>query len=249
MYNEAQWVDELGPPLLKGSLATLTGSLAWVPLKYKIKKRIFRGYYIRRDDYFDTLKFQYEKGAILGRAMRNKLKILEKMLVVPGKTEVKTIKVLQDTVGEHLAEFRKEFGKEPETFEEFAEIRTWFSLIDYYEAHSSEKKKAKEAFNEKIPLEIALPNIWMSGLQGISFGSSFPKLTVRMFVYKWRGLKNGKDSIKRTEELLKSDIPGGSEMLIFWTDEGIYLQFLAYFTLEYYPELLDPLDLRKYLQE
>ena len=274
----------------------LTACLGWMFLENKVRKHLFGGHYVRRDDYFGILDSQYRVGAILGRVLRNKLSILAKILkVVPGMFEGKpkdfgnefweqqfelvkhwqfskllpkgvilgglpevrlpkpwrhlppdkVIKVLQGAAGEHLAEFKKKFGREPETFGDFTEPLTWLSLIDYAKAH--EKKKALRVFGEKIPLEAVLPSVWTFGLEGIGFGSSFPKLTVKMYVYEFSWLKNGKELIKETEELLKSHIPEGAEIPLLGEDENVYLQFVAVYVADFYPELLDLLDLRGYL--
>ncbi len=86
--------------------------------------------------------------------------------------------------------------------------------------HQIENASAK-TFGERTPLEKVYPFFERWGAGGIGFGSSFPELTRKMY-------KNPEVNFEERERLI--------------------LRMVAAYTSEYYPELLDPLDLRRYLE-
>lgn len=228
---------------------TLTGCLAWIPMKQIVKTAVFGGRSVRLYNFVEALPFQYESGAILGRARRNKQNVLEKMIVIPSATEGQLMKILQDEAKERLEKFRNEVGKEPDTFGEFIferelEKATGLSLIDSFEAYKHGNKKILKVFDEKIPLEQAQDIMRMFGLAGIGFGSAFPELTERMCRNSTENIDMDKWSFARAHGL---DIPEKPDIISLEEREESLLQIVAAYTAEYYPELLDPLDLRGYI--
>jgi hypothetical protein len=214
------------------------------------QKQRFGGFYIRLCNFFEILSLQYECGAILGRARRNKLDILEKMLLIPG-TKGKLMKlcvVLQGLAKERLDGFRKDVGREPETFLEFILVRAFENKglsLTGWSGDKKETKKMTEACDEKVPLEKAEPEIKMYGLEGIDFGSSFPELTEKMHRSAYENAGMDVWSEARAHGL---DVPEQRRILSFEEQEETVLQMVASYTSEYYPDLLDPLDLRSYLE-
>ena len=91
---------------------TLIEFLSSVPVRREVKKPLFGGHYLRFDAFCHILCFVYEEGALLGRARRDKLSILEKMLIIPG-IEFKPIENAQEMAKERLAQYLKEAGHEP----------------------------------------------------------------------------------------------------------------------------------------
>lgn len=237
-------------PFVEGQ-PTLAGCLSWIPLKQVVKKQLFGGRYIRLYDYFTILNYQYESGAILGRARSNTLSILEKMLTTPEGTEGQTVKVLQELAKERLDRFTKDIGKEPDTFFEFIHFKELertigLSLTDFYLAYGS--KKLIKVLGEKLPLEEALfISIRMFGLEGIGFGSSFPELTEKMYrnVYEHPDVDIGVWAMMRSYGL---DIPEKPEIIPLEEREEALLLIVAAYAAEFYPELLDPLDLRSHVK-
>lgn len=226
---------------------TLMGFLGSIPVTKVAKTRLFGGPYIRFSDFCTVLSFLYESGAILGRARRNKLSILEKMLVVgvpqPG---TEPIKYLRELAKKRLDTFRSEVGKEPDTFFEFIRDRELesaigLSLTDSLEAYIGGNKEIMKALNEKVPLVRAEPFIKAFGLEGIGFGGSFPKLTERMYRNAYEGIDTDLWSEARAHGLA---IPEKPAIVSLEEREETMLQMVAAYASEYYPELLDPLDLR-----
>lgn len=165
---------------------TLTGCLAWIPLKQIVKTAASGERYVRLYNFFEALPFQYESGAILGRARRNKLNVLEKMLNFYKATEDEVIKISQKEAKIRLEEFKTQVNKEPDSFNEFIfekemEKATGLRMIDSFKYYRQGNKKILKVFDEKIPLEQAQDIMRRFGLSGIGFGSTFPELTERMY--------------------------------------------------------------------
>jgi hypothetical protein len=188
----------------------------------------------------------YESGAILGRARRNKLAILEKMITRPEAVEGESIKMLEKLAKERLAAFRQEVGKEPDTFFEFVQQRelqeaTGISLSGSVEAYIAGNKKIRKEFDKKISLESAEAMIKMFGLQGIGFGGFFPELTERMYKNVYEHIDSEIWSEAREAGL---GIPESPTVDSLEDREEAVLQMVAAYASEYYPELLEPLNLQ-----
>ena len=210
------------------------------------KKRLFGGPYIRLYDFCELLTFMYESGAILGRAMSNKLGILEKMLAVPWwAPEPMTMKFAQEMAKERLNAFRNETGAEPDSFIKFIQLKELERRIGLLALSvlPSGNKEARKAVDKKIPLaEAALP-INTFGLEGVGFGSCSPTLTERMYRTDYENI-NAEWSESRAHGLAAPEEPPQES---FEKREKNVLQVVAAYASKYYPELLDPLDLRGYI--
>jgi hypothetical protein len=86
-----------------------------IPLEQVIQKRLFGKCYITMFHYTATLAFQYDTGALLGRAMCCKLDIFHKMLVKPGTDINRSIAFIQTKAKCRLKKFIEGEGKEPDT--------------------------------------------------------------------------------------------------------------------------------------
>lgn len=209
------------------------------------KKRRFGGDYIRLQDLIELLCFLYSSGAIIGRARRDKLTTLEKMLVLPvlGPCSVKS---LQDQAEKRLEAFRIDMGQEPDSFIKFIQLKELEGAIGLLalSALPSGNKQARKLVDKKVPLaEIAL-SLESFGLEGIGFGSRFPTLTEMMYrtdyeniVADWRESK-AQGLAVREKPIEES----------FEKREENILKVVGFYASKYYPELLDPLDLRGYLE-
>jgi len=229
---------------------TLIGFMG-IPIVTKAAKtRLFGGPYIRFYNMFEVISYLYMAGAILGRARRSKLSILAKMLSVPG-TEKENMKWLQEQAKERLDKFRNEVGKEPDRFDEFILFRELESAIglsmeDWFKAYTEGDTKIMKAADEKVPLEEAEPVIKKFQLEGIGFGRSFPELTEKMYRNAFENIDMDAWADARAHGLAISEKP---TMLSLEEQEEIVLQMVAGYASEYYPELIDSLDLRQYLEE
>lgn len=84
----------------------------------------------------------------------------------------------------------------------------------------------------------------MFGLEGIGFGSSFPQLTEKMYRNLHESIDMDVWSKWRAHGLA---IPEKPTQMTLEEQEALILQMVAAYTSEYYPELLDLLDLRGHL--
>ena len=150
---------------------------------------------------------------------------------------------------ERLEEFRNQTSKEPDTFSELIferelEKATGLSLFDSFEAYKHRDKRILKVFDEKMPLEQAQDIMRMFGLAGIGFGIAFPELTERICRNSTENIDMDKWSEARAYGLA---IPEKPDIVSFEEREESILQIVATYTAEFYPELLDPLDLKGYI--
>jgi len=88
-----------------------------------IKESLFGGPYARSIDLLLVSAYIYPIGAVLGRALRDKLDALTKFLFVPSTEGAKLDRVIQlckKDVKNNLEEYKNKFGREPTTFDDFA---------------------------------------------------------------------------------------------------------------------------------
>ena len=228
------------------------------------KTRFFGGRYLPYYDYCSLLAFVYESGAIIGRARHDKLNILEKILESPWK-EHPFMKFCQDQAKERLDVFNSEAGREPRSFLEFILIEEFAKAIEDKELRQklkgvmaempgrllqkggageweigllkevsvpvSERGKIAKALQKKVRLQTAEWDMGTFGQEGIGFGGSFPELTEKMY----RNLHENLAILDRTAIV---DLEKREENI---------LQIVAIYASEYYPELIDPLDLGDYI--
>jgi hypothetical protein len=236
---------------------TLTGVLSWIPLKHVVKERLFGERYLRLWDYFAMLAFQYENCALLGRARCAKLNVLVRMLVREENKVDEFMKFLQEVTSDRLNRFTNEAGEDPKSFYHFIAIEELNSVLvsafglpldelSLLAVHSRKIKEMQKIFNQKVSLEIATDKARIYGLEGIGFGSSFPELTERMYKNAY---ENVDTDMWANARKMGVDIPEKPDFIPLEEREKEILATVAGYTSEFYPELLDPLDLRSYVEE
>jgi len=228
---------------------TLMSCLASEPAEYFSEKGLFRKRQISGYNCLRINWYMYETGAILGRVRRDKLTTLVKILPVVAGQEGSCLLSLKEDAQKRLDKFKREHGKEPESFEQF--------IFD------SERTKMMitnpKELRDKAPPEDVYAIFERWGAGGIGFGSSFPELTEKMYrnyyestvdkeTWAWWGA-SGLNLPKKPTALagLNADLKKLFPVAKLKEREGQILQIVAAYTSEYYPELLDPLDLRGYL--
>jgi hypothetical protein len=234
----------------------LMASLSWIPLKQVLNKNLFGGRWLTQYNFFVALSFQYESGALIGRAKSDKLSILEKILGNPT-VEGELVQTCKDAAKKRLDEFRRDVGKEPDTFGEFILDRELersglrrllddavLSIATHLQ-NRTRREKALKAFLKKVPFEKAYPYLHIFGMEGVGFGSSFPELTEIMCKNHYEK----KIDIDAWSKMRAAglDIPEKPDVISLEEREKSLITIVAAYTAEFYPELLDPLDLRGYL--
>jgi len=249
--------------------------LGYKPVVALAKKRLFGGPYLTFNDYCAVLASVYESAAVVGRAKSDKLSIIEKIIAAQypqnGPEPIKDHQIR--AAKERLDEFKKGRGREPHSFLEFIQVKQLENAIPdeklkglpsaIYDMRqkgrtdgretdkvrelrqlSFKSKKVLKKLEMKISLKGSEIGIRIFGREGIAFGISFPKLTERMY----RNLHENIDMLGLPEaEAHGLSIPENPIISLEEGEEEI-LQIVSVYTLRYWPEMLDPLDLRGHLE-
>jgi hypothetical protein len=169
------------------------------------------------------------------------------MLSLPG-TETDFINWLQEKSKQRLEKFETEVGKQPDRFDEFILFRelesAGLSVKDAFEAYRQGNRKIMKAYDKRVSLKEAEPTIKMFTLEGIGFGTFFPELTEKMYRNAYEKIDADAWSEARAHGLAISEKP---TIISLEEQEQTVLGMVAAYTAEYYPELLDPLDLKGHL--
>ncbi|MFH0913722.1 MAG: hypothetical protein V1849_00335 [Chloroflexota bacterium] len=190
---------------------------------------------------------------------------LERVLVFPNG-DAPSLKHSQEEASHRLHRYREHFGKEPATFMQFIffrelELATGQKLADTLKtlAHGNvdDTDKVWGAYVKPIPLSFCLKEessrrvgdteakIRPFVLEGIGFGSAFPELTGKMIRTYYESIDLESDEWVK-EKAAGYRIP--ERILSLEQQEEGLLCSVALYTHGCYPELLDPLDLRRYLE-
>jgi len=244
-------------PYVEGQL-TFIDYLGYEPVMAMAKKRLFGGSYLTFGDYCGVLALVYESSAVVGRAKSDKLSIIEKILEAQYPMyKPEPIKDFQKEAKERLDEFKKERGREPHSFLEFIQVKLLKNALQheglkvlpnatydklYLDEAIGRKaldslemgdiangKKVMKILMSKISLKSAEIGIRIFGKEGIAFGISFPKLTERLY-------RNLHENIEKPPVITLEE---GEEDI---------LHVVAEYTTRFWPELLDALELRGYLE-
>lgn len=250
---------------------SLQDFLAKLLVEAFIGNELFEKYHTSLAKCISLLQFGYETGAVLGYARGSKLALLNKMLSVQDMVFDHTIKDMQKSEKKRLDDFIKKHEVEPDTFSDFIYWPLWESTtgltINYLfkpsdtETRERKQKRMSDIIQKKlwtkIPLEEAQSRISLFIIKGLSFGSAFPELTAEMFnnVYARKKKEEKLWNINRSHgfatpiDLLKRIGFPETELPPPTLEENNrkVLGTVAYYVSQYYPELLDPLDLSYYL--
>jgi len=106
-------------------------------------------------------------------------------------------------------------------------------------------KKAMKKLEMKVSLRASEIAQRIFGREGIAFGISFPKLTERMY----RNLQENVDMLGWSEAKAHGlAVPEEPPIITLEEGEEVILKTVAVYTNRYWPEMLDSLDLRSYLE-
>jgi len=250
---------------------SLQGFLVNILLKSLVKKTLFGKRYIPLSAFLLLLQIEYETGAILGRARRDKLDILKNMLSIQDINFDNVIKDMQKAGKIRLDKFKKEHGDEPKTFNDFIywpfwEKATGLTLDDLFRPSGVETRERmrkrlsniiQNKLGSKISFEQVQPELGGVLLEGLGFGITFPDLTVIMFkdIYVYKKNEEEMWNIAKAFEFFtpedlsrKIGLPTlNGHPPTLEEKEKLTLGTVALYTSQYYPELLDPLNLRSHL--
>ena len=197
------------------------------------EKGLLGGVYMRFARFLMAALWQYQTGAVLGRARRDRLEILARMLCSPGQEGE-----FCDSVALLAGKRIDRYGKEPDSFFDFLFTTEYqHAGINWPEDYRGVMRMAKK----KIPLKELAPLFEGFMLEGVAFGAAFPELTERM----WRGTYETFDPEAR--ELARRygvDVPEQFTPVPLEQREQEVLAEVAVYSTEHFPELVEPLGLR-----
>ncbi len=134
-------------------------------------------------------------------------------------------------------------GQEPDSFFKFIGVPAAAEAMEPAAFREYTSTGTTKALDKKIPLaETAIPSELL-GLEGICFGSRFPTLTEKMYRLDFEDLV----ADRRESKAQGLAVPETPIEESFEKEEESNLRVLGRYTSKYYPELLDPLDLRAHL--
>lgn len=221
------------------------------------RKPLFGSPYARGVDYLGVESQLYQIGAALGHALQNKLDTLVKLLFVPGTENQKVnevVRLCKKDAEKNLEEYKNKFGQEPDTFDGFA-FYWWIGNVvktvgirlsprEAFKAYLSGDRKVKRLLDRKVDTEGMGQKIMTMLLEGIYFGSTFPKLTEKMYQNAY---KDDKD-FWTSSWAQGLAVPEELKVKSLEETERAVLQIVAVYASKYYPELIDPLGLMGFLQ-
>lgn len=201
--------------------------------------------YLRLSDVLKLCAYQYQMGALLGYARREKLSLLVEMLA-PTFSEEDFAKRLTERAKKRLVDFGHDFNREPNTFDEFVMLERIDNalrgigcvLSDDRYACSYTDKGAKKALDTRFPNNFIVRHIDYCLAEGILFGSSYPELTKRMYE---TAKHNEEASV--APELHGLRLPETICPICFDEAQEAVLQLVAMYVSEFYPGLVSPLAL------
>ncbi len=195
-----------------------------------VEKKMFGGYEVRVGPFLMLSLWVFQKGAILGRALRDRLDILAKLLAEEGR-ERNVCSFIREVAVKQV----DDYGKEPDSFYDFW-MDTELKKLDF-----SDLNLMKQLVKKKARLGEMLPklDIWL--VQGIGFGATFPELTERLWKEAYETYDPHSWAEARSYGL---DIPQQPAPLPLEEMEQIVLSEVAEYANEFFPELVEPLGLR-----
>lgn len=240
----------------KDGQPTLLGFMCSPFMDSITRQPLFGGPYARGIDYQGVKSQIYQIGAVLGRALQNKLDFLEKLSFVPGVADSQrvndVVQMCKKDAEKNLERYKNEFGHEPGTFDDFGFYWGIGNLVrnagislsprESVRAYLNGDKKLKKLFDMKVDTKGMDQEIMIMLLEGIYFGSTFPELTERMY-------QNAYEDDGDFRGIVWQDltVPDGTKVESLEEAESVVLLIVADYASkyypEYYPELTDTLDL------
>lgn len=213
-------------------IPTLAIFLSLGPTQQIVRTRWFRGPYVTAGSFLTVCSHLYENSALLGRAMRDKLLVLEQMLGTPKQPGI-LLQQLQRMANDRLTSFG---GHPPSFFSFFIDTELRKLGLSLAPSHPEVLRR----FGEKLSLEAVNLPIQFSALEGIAFGAEFPDLTERMYRDFHEKIDRGAWDEARAAGLSLPDAP---TVISLEEQEQTVLKLVAAYATEYRPDLVARLGL------
>lgn len=196
-----------------------------------VRKRLLGGYEVPVGPcIINVSTWLFQKGAVLGRARFDRLNVLLKLWVDPGRED--------DACSELRRVAKKrldDFGREPDSFHTYW-WETEFGTLDLTDLNVWKTLSAKKVRLEKIVPDL---DYWLSS--GIALGATYPHLVEKMWVKTYETPTPNKWALAREYGL---DIPEEQTLLPLDDMEHIVLLEVGCYVSNYFPQFIEPLGLR-----
>lgn len=171
---------------------TLAEYLGMTQIRSMVQKKLFGGYEVPLVQFLIVGMWLFLKGAIFGRARRDKLEVVAKMFLglelvanafaqlgfpkQAASSEDWVFEYTRKVASDGMAYYRNYCKKEPESF-----LDLWLTSFAPPDVDFRDLQKMRKLAKRKIRLGVALQQAdnWL--LVGISFGAKFPELTEKMW--------------------------------------------------------------------
>lgn len=192
------------------------------------------------------------KGVVFGRARHEKLRVIAKIFIglehiantfeqlgLPrelAKKEDMVFEYLLKVSNDGIAYYKNCYKKEPESF-----LDLWLTSFTPPEVDFHNLNKMKKLVNKKIRLGLALQQAdnWL--FVGLSFGATFPELTEKIWKREYDKHDPEQWAFARKAGL---DLTEKFTPLPLKEMEQQVLTEVSSYVAEYFPDLIDPLNLR-----
>ncbi len=231
---------------------TLAEHLGRVQIGRLVQKKLFGGYEVPLLQFLPVGLWLFGKGGIFGRARQDKLEIVAQMFIgleaigvlfawlgLPrqvANNEQWVLECLRKVASDGMRYYRDCRRKEPESL-----LDLWLTSFAPPEVDFRDFDKTRKLAKKKIRLGLILQqsDSWL--FAGISFGANFPELMERI----WRQSYETVDQESWAEaRRIGIDIPEEFTPLPLQEMEQAVLVDVASYVTEYFPKLVDPLNLR-----
>ncbi len=235
---------------------TLAAHVAQFAIAPIVKKKLLGGYELPFGPFVARAgPWLFEWGAVLGRARRDRLDMLAKVLADEGAELAARIdpavRALVESgqwekdhwTYEGLCKLASDgvrfYGREPDSFLDF-----WITAFAPPEADFRDPDKGKKLLKQKIRLAhaLALADQWL--LAGISFGATYPELTERLWKRAYETPEDAESQeIRALGRQAGLDVLEEQELRPLDEMEVTVLMELTNYLEHRFPELIEPLDL------
>ena len=211
-------------------------------------------------DYISLLCFFYECGAIIGRALKDKLSTLEILLQLEPTQKNNTIISWQDVAEKRLKSYEEKHKKRPDTFKDFIFTQEALRITGFKFKTESIKGRgiklfSKRLFFEKMPLKESTGEHLLKRekienemrefvLEGVGFGSRFPELTKELNWKYWAFTDIDSNEWKKITHSFW-DVENPLQVLSLKWQEKILLEMVHFYAENYYPELLEKVEIER----
>ena len=209
------------------SLGEFLGMEAMEPA---LEKRLFGGYNVRALPFIWAEFWVFQKGLVLGRAMRHNLAPVATMLAERGD-HPKLQDFMIETAATTFRDYEASRGKEPESLLKLFEWERFKGDINL-----SEVNVLKLLTKKKARLGEMRPYLLADLISGVGIGAAYPGLVESLWEQLYGAVEEDQWQNARS---LGLDLPGQQSELRIDETETMVMEEARQYAVQYFPELVD----------